>query len=667
MAIARLLSLMTRSLSGLSRPAKQVIQLAIDVASVTVSLWLAYSFRFNEIFPRQLIGAGWLFIVTPLAGSVIFHRLGVYNIVIRGMAKRSLLSIFYGVAALFLLLIVVAFFVPEITIPRSVPFIFAMALLGLMIGSRALEQSLLLGWGTETSAKAGVAIYGAGTAGQHLASALDRGGQFAIRVFLDDDPTLHGKSVAGRPVIRPSALPLIVKKESISRVFIAIPSLPPDRRQEIVKAISEVGLPIQTVPSVGEIVAGLATIDQLRAVSPDDFLGRARVPAQRDLLEKAVAGKSVLVTGAGGSIGSELCRQILAVGPKRLVLLERNEPTLFEIEEELRHLRQSQGLAVELCPILGSITDAERVQGIFRRFPIDVVFHAAAYKHVPLLELNPLEALRNNVLGTKIVARIAAEHGVAHFVLVSTDKAVRPTSLMGATKRLAELIAIARNRKSTTTRFIVVRFGNVLGSSGSIIPVFQRQIKRGGPVTVTHPEATRFFMTIPEAAQLLVQAAGLDEEAGTFILDMGAPISIDWLARRMITLADLRLREAGADGDIEIRYIGLRPGEKLHEELSYSGSLRPTVHPKILCSDEGLGEIDWADLERLFDALRRSDLDEAVGIARVLVGSFRPSEQLATQLGPQPPGRAGAPTTPPPGDGAGRGAEPRTRKRQSAL
>lgn len=657
---------MTRSLSGLSRPTKQLIQLLIDIVSVIVSLWLAYSLRFNEMFPRQLADAGWLFAVTPLAGSVIFHRLGVYNIVIRGMTKRSLLSVFYGIAALFLLLIVVAFFVPEITIPRSVPFIFAMALLGLMIGCRALEQSLLLGWGTETSAKTGVAIYGAGTAGQHLASALDRGGQFAIRVFLDDDPTLHGKSVAGRPVVRPSLLPLIVKKENISRVFIAIPSLPPDRRREIVKAVSAVGLPIQTVPSVGEIVAGLATIDQLRAVSPDDFLGRARVPAQRDLLEKAVAGKSVLVTGAGGSIGSELCRQILAVGPKRLVLLERNEPALFEIDEELRHLRQSQDAPVDLCPILGSITDAERVQGIFRRFPIDVVFHAAAYKHVPLVELNPLEALRNNVLGTKIVARIAAEHGVAHFVLVSTDKAVRPTSLMGATKRLAELIAIARSRRSTT-RFIVVRFGNVLGSSGSIIPVFQRQIKRGGPVTVTHPEATRFFMTIPEAAQLLVQAAGLDELAGTFILDMGAPISIDWLARRMITLAGLRVREAGADdGDIEIRYIGLRPGEKLHEELSYSGSLRPTVHPKILCSDEGLDEIDWADLERLFDALTANDLDEAVRIARVLVGSFRPSEQLATQLGPRPPGRAGAPTTPPPGD-AGRGAEPKTRKRQSAL
>lgn len=627
-------------MSNLSRNSKRFVQAIIDYFAICFALWLAYSLRLSHIWPEQLSIAWWLFIILPLCGLLIFWQVGIYRIVLRGMGRQTYFTLAKAVVLLAIVLGIIAYMVPQITVPRSVPIIFAITLLGLLAALRAIEEWLLLSTGNTFERQEPVLIYGAGSAGRQLAAALEKGHQFTIAGFVDDDPTLRRHVVAGYGVLGPADLEQAIAARRVKRILIAIPGIAQDRRRDIIQSIAQFGLPIQTVPSVAEVVAGIASIDQLRPISADELLDRTVVSAQPELLDRAVRGQVVLVTGAGGSIGSELCRQILAAGPAEIILYDLSEFALYSIDEELRHLAASGGISVMIRSVLGSTCDSDRVDGVFRQCAITTVFHAAAYKHVPLVEQNAFEAIHNNVIGTDILVQMAIKHDVDRFVLVSTDKAVRPTSVMGATKRLAELVVHARD-KAASPIFSVVRFGNVLASSGSVIPLFRKQIARGGPVTVTHREATRFFMTIPEAAQLVVQAAGL-EYGGTFVLEMGAPVAIDGLARRMINLSGLRIRDAtDPQGDIEIVYSGLRPGEKLHEEVSLSGSLAPTVHPKIMRvegEDNGTHEIDGL-IDELHRGLGEHNLHAVVATIERAVEGYSPGPYTGDLLA-QSPARA---------------------------
>jgi FlaA1/EpsC-like NDP-sugar epimerase len=463
-----------------------------------------------------------------------------------------------------------------------------------------------------------VAIYGAGAAGVQLAAALRLAGNHSVDLFVDDAPHLWRRDINGILIQPPQVLRQQVGQ--IDQVLLAIPSLSRSRRRLITADLQDLGIPLLQVPSVDDITSGRARIDALRPIAIEELLGRDPVPPDPRLLGPGIAGECVCVTGAGGSIGSELCRQILQQRPRRLVLLERSEPSLYAIHKELQGLLPA---GVALVPVLGSAADAPLVERLFREQGLSVVFHAAAYKHVPLVEANPLAGLANNVLSTRVVCRAACAAGVNEVVLISTDKAVRPTNVMGASKRVAELVlqahAQAGNRE---TRFAMVRFGNVLGSSGSVVPLFRRQIAAGGPITLTHPEIIRFFMTIPEAAQLVLQAAVLAEGGDVFLLDMGDPVRIKDLAEQMVRLSGLSLRDAqNPNGDIEIVCTGLRPGEKLYEELLIDADSQPTSHPLIYrAQDQALAhELLWPQIDALEAAIQRQDVAAALEVLAELV------------------------------------------------
>jgi FlaA1/EpsC-like NDP-sugar epimerase len=463
-----------------------------------------------------------------------------------------------------------------------------------------------------------VAIYGAGAAGVQLAAALRLAGSHSVELFLDDAPHLWRRNINGVPIQPPQLLR--ERAADIDQVLLAIPSLSRSRRRRITAELQELGIPMLQVPSVDDITSGRARIDALRPITIEELLGRDAVLPNPDLLGPGIAGACVCVTGAGGSIGSELCRQILRLQPRQLVLLERSEPSLYAIHEELQSLLPA---GVALGPVLGSAADAALVERLFREQGVSVVFHAAAYKHVPLVEANPLAGLANNVLSTRVVCRAACAAGVNEVVLISTDKAVRPTNVMGASKRVAELVLQAHAQAgSGPTRFAMVRFGNVLGSSGSVVPLFRKQIEAGGPITLTHPEIIRFFMTIPEAAQLVLQGAVLAEGGDVILLDMGEPVRIKDLAEQMVRLSGLSLREANnPNGDIEIVCTGLRPGEKLYEELLIDADSQPTSHPLIYrAQDQALAhELLWPQIDALEAAIQRQDVAAALEVLAELV------------------------------------------------
>jgi FlaA1/EpsC-like NDP-sugar epimerase len=474
----------------------------------------------------------------------------------------------------------------ELGAPRTVPMIFGFLLFCISIGWKLAASQTLDRMRAGTEPRVPVAVYGAGAAGIQLISMLQRSGEFRIVAVVDDNPGLRGVAVGGLRVQNPAVLEGLARSGRIRRILLAMPSVPATKRREIARALKALPVEVHALPPYAEMVGSGSLVPALKPVSTDDLLGRDKVDLDLPGMVEAYRGRSVLVSGAGGSIGSELCRQILTTVPRRLVLFERSEYALYEIERELAPLAAEAG--VELVAVLGSVTDPRRVARTFEAWGTEIVLHAAAYKHVPLVEANELEGVRNNVFGTRIIAEAAEAAGVERFILISTDKAVRPTNVMGATKRLAEMVVQDLARRARTTRFAMVRFGNVLGSSGSVIPLFQRQITAGGPVTVTHREVTRFFMTVPEAARLVLLAGSYAEGGEVFVLDMGKPVKIIDLARQVVELSGLTVRDAdNPDGDIEIAITGLRPGEKLYEELLIGADgLLKTPHPKILCAGE---------------------------------------------------------------------------------
>jgi FlaA1/EpsC-like NDP-sugar epimerase len=463
-----------------------------------------------------------------------------------------------------------------------------------------------------------VIIYGAGESGRQLLTALHHGDQYRAVVFVDDDPKLQRSVINGLQVARPEDMEQLIAAHDITQVLLAIPAASPERRKEIINSL--VGLPVyvRTVPKINELVAGQASVNQIRDIDLDDLLGREPVPPHPELIDRCITGKTVMVTGAGGSIGSELCRQILLSNPRELVLLDNSEYALYNIERELREMMESSGVSIEMVALLGSVQDQRRLESIYRTFHVETVYHAAAYKHVPMVEYNVAEGVANNVFGTWYAAEAARKAGVETFVLVSTDKAVRPTNIMGASKRFAEMILQGLAQTDTRTRFCMVRFGNVLGSSGSVVPLFREQIENGGPVTVTHPEVSRYFMSIAEAAQLVLQASAMGTGGDVFVLDMGEPVRIVDLARRMIKLSGYEMNHDTHVGEhIEIEFIGLRPGEKLHEELLLGSNVTGTGHPMIMRAEEEC--LSYSQIQRQLADLRRyCDNLDCSGITSVL-------------------------------------------------
>ena len=604
-------------LLGLPRLQKRLIQILIDcvliMACFNLAMWLrldSWAFFFD---PDTWLVLVWVVPVTLL----IFIRTGFYRAVLRYIGFQATYTVVSGIfaSALTMLLVSQVF---DWFVPRSVPIIYLLVATVMIGGSRLFWRVLY----TEFHAppRAAVAVYGAGSAGRQVVASLRSAPEHAPVMFLDDDKNLEGATISGLRVYSSDQLEELFSANGIEVVLLALPDLSRAERQEILQRIEPLSVQVQTIPEMGDLISGRASIEDIRAVSVEDLLGRDPIPPRPELMTASVTGKSVIVTGAGGSIGSELCRQLLDLAPKSLVLLEQAEFNLYQIHQELSEQIAQNGLGVELFPILGSVQHPSRTEAILRQYDIDTIYHAAAYKHVPLVEGNIAEGVRNNVFGTRNLAQAAVAAGVEAFILISTDKAVRPTNVMGATKRIAELICQDFAAMQDATRFSMVRFGNVLGSSGSVIPRFRNQIAAGGPVTVTDPEITRYFMTIPEAAQLVIQAGAMAKGGDVFVLDMGEPVRILDLAERMIRLSGLTPfiapseaedGEARAEqpGDIEIVFSGLRDGEKLYEELLISGDTEETTHPRIMTAHEKqLSSADLARfLEQLLDTVQTQD------------------------------------------------------------
>lgn len=610
-------ALIRRTVGPLPRVWKRVTMIAFDVVALTAALWASYALRYGAWAPfvsgEQLL----LIAAAPVIAVPVFIRMGLYRAVIRYLPERTLWTVVHAMsisAVAWVLLVFLLEMTGRGIVPRSVPVLYWALGTILIVGSRfAAKRVLLAGLGPGRH-DATVAIYGAGEAGAHLASALARQGTAFVVGFLDDNPSLHGRDVAGVRVFPPSHLETLKSMYGVKEVIISIPSITAARRKEIVAEIGGMGIKIRTLPHIADLVSGKYLVSQIREIDIDELLGRSSVPADPELVRRMIEGRTIMVTGAGGSIGSELCRLIVEWSPQRLILFEANEFALYQIERELSAVKDRS-----IVPVLGSITNEQRVKSAISEFGVQVVFHAAAHKHVPLVEVNALEGIQNNVLGTLTVANAAFELGVESFVLISSDKAVRPTNVMGATKRWAELIvrekSIAARQAQTGQRFSAVRFGNVLGSNGSVVPLFKQQIAQGGPVTLTDPEMTRYFMSIHEAAELIVQAGSLSEGGDVFLLDMGSPVLIRDLAENMIRLAGLTIRnEDNCDGDIEIVVTGKRPGEKMYEELFYDeNSAERTRHPKIMRAVSAEADaqpmVEW--LARLQATLDARDETEA--------------------------------------------------------
>jgi len=599
------------SILKLSRPMKRLIMLVFDFIVLSFSVWAAYSLRLNILLvpdTTQIL----VIMLAPVAAIPVFIRLGLYRSVIRFLPGRALWTMAQaiGLATLIWVGVLFAIEVSRLgTVPRSVPIIYAIIAL-MIIGSSRFAAKYLLWPPTRRGFSGQAIIYGAGKAGAQLAEALHQEKSKFVAAFIDDDPSLHGGEVQGIRVYPPSRLPQLVETIGVEEIILSMPSINSARRQTIISQLSQYKLKIRALPALADLASGRYLISQVREIEIGDILGRSSVPADPELLQKMIEGRSILVSGAGGSIGSELCRLIVKWSPRKLVLLEANEFSLYQIERELKKHTQMQ-----ISPVLGSAADQSLVKRTLERENVQVVFHAAAHKHVPLVEANALEGVRNNVFGTKTIAETSFACGVESFVLISTDKAVRPSNVMGATKRWAELIIkdiAERARKNATgQKFCSVRFGNVLGSNGSVVPLFKEQISQGGPVTITDEEMTRYFMSIHEAAELIVQAGALSRGGDIFILEMGEPIRIRDLAENMIGLAGLGIKsDKNPNGDIEISIIGRRPGEKTHEELFYDpDSAKPTRRPKILraVQPEKLSSSLKPQLQKLVKAFEEHD------------------------------------------------------------
>jgi UDP-N-acetylglucosamine 4,6-dehydratase len=648
------------ALLRLPRRYKRLLQVIVDVVLVWSALWLAFVVRLG--FDKRIDPFGdhaWLFIAAPVIAIPLFIRLGMYRAVMRYFGNDALVAIFKAVtlAALLLSLAVYWYRGAPALVPRSLVFNYWWFSLLLVGGLRLLMRQYFMGdWyvaarqlsfgnAGRRDALPKVAIYGAGAAGNQLVAALRAGRSVQPVAFVDDDKSISTQIIAGLQVYRPAHIQRMIDDTGAQEILLAVPSLSRSRRREILELLEGFPLHVRSVPDFMDLASGRVKVDDLQEVAIADLLGRDVVPPNRALLERCIQDRVVMVTGAGGSIGAELCRQIVAARPATLLLFEHSEFNLYSIHNELEQRLRRESLAVRLVPILGSIRNAGRVLDVMRTWAVNTVYHAAAYKHVPMVEHNIAEGVLNNVLGSILTAQAAIKAGVEHFVLISTDKAVRPTNVMGSSKRLAEMALQALSGEAAPvlfrdeeglhrvnkTRFNMVRFGNVLGSSGSVIPLFHEQIRKGGPVTVTHPNITRYFMTIPEAAQLVIQAGAMGRGGDVFVLDMGQPVRIAALAEKMIHLSGLSVRsENNLQGDIAIEFTGLRPGEKLYEELLIGGDVSPTEHPMIQRANEEY--LPWnlfkVLLTDLLNAVERDDYDHVRQLLRESVSGYRPEGEI---------------------------------------
>jgi FlaA1/EpsC-like NDP-sugar epimerase len=616
-----------KHLIAVPRAKKRALMLMADVLCIPAALWTALALKFGGL-PSGAAAAPWLYAVAMFASVPIFVHLGLYRAVMRFIGPKAIIAVLSGVTASVLVLTAVNVTVAGTGVPLSALAIYWALALVYVGGSRILVRVLI---NSRPVGPDRVVIYGAGAAGAQAAAGLRIGGKFDPVAFLDDDVSLQGSVVAGIEVHAPSRLAMLIDEESVRNLLLALPSQTRRRRQEILQSLEPFPVRVMTVPDIADLVAGDARVEDVRDVDAADLLGRDPVPPNDRLLEACIRDKIVMVTGAGGSIGSELCRQIIRLKPRRLVLFEMSEVALYQIDRELRAIIEREHLDLDLTSLLGNAHHKYRVREIIQVYGVQTIYHAAAYKHVPIVEQNVVEGIHNNVISTWYAAETAQECGVETFVLVSTDKAVNPTNVMGATKRLAEIVLQGLQQRGGRTRFCMVRFGNVLESSGSVVPLFREQIRRGGPVTVTHPDVIRYFMTIPEAAQLVVQAGAMAEGGDVFVLDMGKPIRIADLARRMVHLAGLTVRDEGnPDGDIDICYTGLRPAEKLYEELLIGSNVSGTGHPMIMRAMEHspAWEHVQQQLTDLMIAMGEFDVRTASELLQKAVREYRPAGEI---------------------------------------
>ncbi|MEW5009349.1 MAG: nucleoside-diphosphate sugar epimerase/dehydratase [Cycloclasticus sp.] len=621
-----------------SRYVKRGMTLVFDFVVITLSLWLAFSLRLGEFYwPEGRVIS--LFVAAPFVAIPVFIKLGLYRAIIRYIGFHSLWVVVKAVSLYGLLLSAVVLLGSIEVVPRSVHIINWLIALLLVGGSRMVVRWWLAG-AFATLSDSGVTrkvvIYGAGASGVELLGPLNAKKDMEVIGFIDDEASLHRRQLGDIRIHPFSHLSRLVERKGVTDVLLAMPSVSRSRRNEIITLLEPYPVKVLTLPSLVEIAGGEVTVGDIREVEIEDLLGRDQVLPDSSLMCKNIYQKVVMVTGAGGSIGAELCRQIIRVQPKELVLFEHSEFALYSIERELQqHLK---GAAITIRPVLGSVVDKARVLQACQIAKVQTLYHAAAYKHVPLVEQNPREAINNNVMGTLNVAESAIESGVSDFILISTDKAVRPTNTMGASKRMAELVLQALNDKQLgngATLFTMVRFGNVLGSSGSVIPLFKQQIQQGGPVTVTDPNVIRYFMTIPEASQLVIQAGAMAEGGDVFVLDMGEPVKILELAKRMIHLSGLVVKDENTPhGDIPIVFTGLRSGEKLYEELLIGDNVISTQHSKIMRANEAC--LSWEELSPLLDGLRNAvKVNDDVAIRGVLaqaVSGYKPQCEVVNIL-----------------------------------
>ncbi|WP_180110844.1 MULTISPECIES: nucleoside-diphosphate sugar epimerase/dehydratase [unclassified Acinetobacter] len=587
-----------RSIASLPRRQKQIVLVLMDICILPLMMWLAYAIRLARPNVQVMQGLDAWYIYVGVVGILIFALLGIYRAIVRSFNEDYLLRILIGT----FIQIVALYTIKKLNvafIPMSIPLMYGFMLFSYMWWSRAVIRYATLKTFAKKQSRKRVAIYGAGLAGQQIAAALNRSDDYLPVCFIDDKRSLHGQSLSGLKIYSPKKAQKKLGKFGIEEVLLAMPSVGRARKKEIIESFEATDVKIMELPGVTQLVDGKVKVSDIREVDIIDLLGRDPVPPKPELLEKNIKHKVVMVTGAGGSIGSELCRQIVKHQPKLLVLFEMSEFALYSIDREL----QTSG--VQVIPVLGSVTNQQKLERILQQYAVQTVYHTAAYKHVPLVEANPFEGIYNTSIGTQRSVDAAVAQGVETFVLISTDKAVRPTNVMGASKRMAELYCQGLASTNPKTQISIVRFGNVLGSSGSVVPLFKKQIAQGGPVTVTHPEVTRYFMTIPEAAQLVIQAGAMGTGGDVFLLDMGEPVKIVDLAKQMIRLSGFRAIDENGLGDIEIQFTGLRPGEKLYEELLIDAdNVEKTKHERILKSFEKYREYDeitfiFCDLKKL--------------------------------------------------------------------
>lgn len=643
---------------NLPRGIKRTILLIADFMLIPLALLSAFILRLSDPMP-YVERLWWMFLVAPIISIPIFIKLGLYHAVVRFMGMHAMYAVLKGVTLSTLLLATFVLLTGEHGVPRSVFIIYWGAAVIYIGGSRFLMRSYFYALTRPKQTQNIYAIYGAGSSGIQLSNALRHTYEVIPVAFIDDDKSLHGNLIHGIKVYPPEMLSNLIEEYGISQILLAMPSVSRARRRAIIEELEPLPVYVRTIPSMVDLIAGNAQVSELREVGIEDLLGRDPIEPNKELLNKSIRNKNVLVTGAGGSIGSELCRQIISLNPKTLILFEISEYALYEIERDLKSNIKVSNNNIKVIPLLGNVQNVNELHYILNIYHVDTIYHAAAYKHVPLVEHNIIEGIKNNIFGTLNAALAAISANVENFVLISTDKAVRPTNAMGASKRLAEIIlqALASNKDSDNistelfgikniekkikedslqrTRFCMVRFGNVLDSSGSVVPLFREQIQNGGPITVTHPEIIRYFMTITEAAQLVLQAGAMGGNGDVFVLDMGEPVKIFELAKKMIHLSGLTVRdEYNPDGDIEIQISGLRPGEKLYEELLIGDNVTGTQHPRIMRAEE-----DFIPFEELKDKILllqeyidSHDIENIIRVFVNIISGYKPEAEINDHL-----------------------------------